>query len=97
MEKVYKIISNINQIILNPIIFLLIAVGLAYFIYGVFEYFWKAKSDPVKVKEGASHMLWGIVGMFIMLSVFGFFRFLLNTVPTSDRAKDNVNRVLNID
>ncbi len=97
MEKVYSILSNINQTIINPIIILLFCVGLVYFLYGVLEYIYKAKSDPSKIKEGRSHMGWGLFGMFIMISVFGLFKLILNSVPTSDNSKENVNRVLNID
>ncbi len=96
MQKVYEILSNINQIIINPIIILLFAVAFIYFIYGVFVYIYKSQSDPSKIKEGRSHMGWGLFGMFIMISVFGLFKLLLNTVPTSDRTKDNVNRVFDV-
>ena len=97
MEKVYGIISNINTIIINPIIILAFAVASVYFIYGVLEYIYKSRSDPAKMKEGRTHMLWGLFGMFIMISVFGLFRFLINSIPTGDTTKENVNRVLNID
>lgn len=97
MEKVYKIISNINTIIINPIIILIFAVALVFFVYGVMEYIYKSRSNPEKIKEGRSHMLWGLFGMFIMVSVFGLFKFLLNSFPTSDRTKTNVERVLNIE
>ncbi len=97
MEKVYQILSNINTLIINPIIIVLVGVSAVYFLYGVFEFLWKSQSDPKIVKQGTSHMLWGLVGIFVMLSVFGFFKFLLNTLPTSSNTKDNVNKVLNID
>jgi len=97
MQKVYAILSKINEIIINPIIFLLIGVALIYFIYGVFEFLWKSRSNPAAMKEGRTHMAWGLFGMFVMLSVFGFFRILLNTVPVSDRTKTNVNRVIDIE
>ncbi len=97
MQKAYSILSKINEIIINPIIALLFGVALLYFMYGVFEYIWKSKSDPAKMKEGRLHMGWGLFGMFVMVSVFGFFRFILNTVPVSERSRDNVNRVLNIE
>lgn len=97
MEKIYSILSNINQIIINPIIIILFAVAFIFFIYGVFEYLWKSQSDPAKIKEGRSHMGWGLFGMFIMISVFGLFKFLINSVPVSERTKTNVNRVLNVD
>lgn len=94
MQKVYSIISNINDIIINPIILLLFMVALLYFIYGVFEYMWKSRSDPAKMKEGRLHMGWGLFGMFVMISVFGFFKILINSVPVSERSKTNVNRVM---
>jgi hypothetical protein len=97
MEKIYSILSKINEIIINPIIVLLFGVALLYFVYGVFEYIWKAKSDPAKMKEGRLHMGWGLFGMFVMVSVFGFFKLILNSVPVSERSRDNVNRVLNIE
>ncbi len=97
MEKVYKIISNINNIIINPLILLILGIALVIFLYGVFEYIWKARSNPEKIKEGRSHMLWGLFGIFIMISVFGLFKILLNTFPVSERSKTNVNRVLNIE
>jgi ABC-type thiamin/hydroxymethylpyrimidine transport system permease subunit len=96
MQNIYKILSNINQIIINPIIGLMFGIALIYFLYGVLEYLWKSRSDPAKIKQGTSHMLWGIFGMFIMISVFGLFKFLINTVPTSDTSKQNVNRVMNV-
>ncbi len=97
MQKVYSIISKINDIIINPIILLLFSVALLYFMFGVFEYIWKSRSDPGKIKEGRSHMGWGLFGMFIMISVFGLFKILLNTVPVSERTKTNVNRVMDLD
>lgn len=96
MQKVYSIISNINDIIINPIILLVFGVALLYFMYGVFEYMWKSKSDPAKMKQGRSHMGWGLFGMFVMISVFGFFKILLNSVPVSERTKTNVNRVMDL-
>lgn len=97
MQKVYTILSKINEIIINPIILTFFGVALVVFMYGVLEYIWKSRSNPSKIQEGRSHMFWGIIGMFIMISVFGIFKFLLNTFPVSDRSKTNVNRVLNID
>lgn len=72
------------------------SVAFVFFIYGVFEYLYKSHSDPAKIKEGRSHMGWGLFGMFIMISVFGLFKFILNSVPTSERTRNNVNRVIDI-
>lgn len=97
MEKAFSILSKINEIIINPLIVLILGIALLYFLYGVFVYIWLAKSNPAKMKEGRSHMAWGLVGIFIMISVFGFFKILLNTLPVGERSKDNVNRIIDLD
>lgn len=96
MNKAYEILTKINEIIINPLILLLFGIALLFFVYGVFEYIWKSNANPAKMKEGRSHMFWGIIGMFIMISVFGFFKILLNTLPVGERSRDNVNRVLDL-
>lgn len=94
MDSAIKIISNINKIIINPIITVLFAIALVYFIYGVLEYLVKAKSDPSAVQAGAKHMGWGLFGMFVMVSVFGFLKVIINTLPIDQDTINNVNKVL---
>jgi len=94
MDSAITIISKINQIIINPIIILLFGVALVYFIYGVLEYLVKSKSDPSAIQAGAKHMGWGLFGMFVMVSVFGFLKLIINTLPIDQDTIKNVNKVL---
>ncbi|MES2985545.1 MAG: hypothetical protein V4686_00260 [Patescibacteria group bacterium] len=94
MNSALVIISKINQNILNPIIIILFGVAMIYFLFGVLEYLWKSKSDPAAIQTGAKHMGWGLFGMFVMVSVFGFLQFIINTLPIDTTTKDNVNKVL---
>jgi hypothetical protein len=94
MEAALKIITNINRIIINPIIIVLFAVALLYFIYGVLEYLFKSKTDPGAIKSGVAHIGWGLFGMFVMVSVFGFLRIIINSLPIDRPTIDNINRVL---
>ena len=55
--------------IVNPLIGLAFAVALVYFLWGVFTFFLSASADAKKT-EGRSHMLWGVVGMAVMVSVY---------------------------
>lgn len=73
------LVKRVNQYILNPFIGLLFAVALAYFIYGVFEFLANADSEDART-TGKSHMLWGIIGMFIMMGVFGIMQIVINTL-----------------
>jgi len=63
-------IEKVNEIILYPLIMLLMGIALLIFIYGCFEYI--KESDDVSAREaGKAHILWGIIGMFIMLVAYG--------------------------
>lgn len=64
--------------ILNPIISLLFAAALVYFIFGVVKFIRNA-SDPGERATGAKHIMWGLVGLVIMMGVYGILNMLLNT------------------
>ena len=67
--------------LLNRIVPLIIAVAVAYFIWNVFQYIIRAEEDQ---KEAAkTHMIWGIVGLFAMVSVWGLVAILQSTFGTS--------------
>jgi len=58
-----------------------IVVGLALlgFFYGLAKFIFSA-SDPDKQKEGRSIMIWGVVALFVMVSVWGLVNFLGNSL-----------------
>ena len=70
-----KLISNIKAYILNPIIGFMFAVAVVMFIYGIVEYIWSADNED-KVAVGKKHMIWGIIGMFVMIGVYGILNIL---------------------
>lgn len=76
---VLSLVKSIDRVIINPIIFFLFAVAMVYFLYGVAQYFLSSDNEEVRSKS-KTHMLWGIIGLFIMVGVFGIMRILLNTV-----------------
>lgn len=80
-------------LLLNQVIKVVIGIGVLVFIYGVLKYV-GAGDDAEKVKQGRNFIIYGIVGIFVMLSVWGlvfiitntFFRFgFLNTSPPTPR------------
>ena len=78
MPAVQSFVTAINNEIINPIIGLIFAAALLYFIYGAAQLVFGAGDDS-KRSEGKQHMLWGIVGMTIMVSVFALLVVGLNT------------------
>lgn len=70
-----KIVDNI----VTPIIYLIAALAVVYFLWGVFVFIQNA-DNPEKRKEGFNHMIWGIVGLFIMVSAKGIISIILRTM-----------------
>ncbi len=70
------IISTINNILV-PIIF---AIAFIVFLWGAFNTFILGASGGDDVKEkGKNLMLWGLVGFFVMVSVWGLVNILTGT------------------
>lgn len=74
-----QFIKNVNRVILNPLIILLFGIALIVFLYGVFEYVRGGTSEDSRSK-GAQHMIWGIFGLFIMVSALGLVNFIANSI-----------------
>lgn len=77
--SVGTLMKSIDRVIINPLIILLFALALAYFLYGVMQFVINPGNEEIK-KKGKSHMMWGVVGMMIMVSVFAIMQIILNTV-----------------
>ena len=65
--------------IINPLMALLIGVGLVVFMYGIVEFLW-ALSSGKDADKGKQHMLWGIIGMAVMACAYGLLALIANTV-----------------
>lgn len=58
-----------------PLLFSLATVG---FIWGVIQYFLNADNEE-KRKKGKSYMVWGLVALFVMFSMWGLVNILTDT------------------
>lgn len=78
-ESLDTFISNVDQLIINPIIMLLFALAVVYFLWGLFEFLSNTENEE-KRTVGKSHMLYGVIGIFIMLSVWSILGVIMNTL-----------------
>ena len=76
------VISLINNVLV-PLVF---AIAFIVFIWGVFQYFIMGGADEEKRENGKSLMLWGIIGFFVMVSVWGLVNILRGTFQTTNTA-----------
>lgn len=77
--SVLTFVGKISTEILNPLIAIMFAVASVYFFYGVAHYIWNPDNEEAR-ESGRKSMLWGLVGMFIMVAVFGIMKFLISSV-----------------
>jgi hypothetical protein len=69
-----QVLQNVITEIFNPMYQLAVAIATLYFFYGVFKFI-VDMNDPEKKNFGKSHLLYGLIGLFIILSVGGILKF----------------------
>ena len=71
-------LTKVNAVILNPLITFGFAVALLLFLWGLFEFI-RNPADAENRKKGQNNIIWGLVGLLIMFSVFGIIKVILGT------------------
>lgn len=74
-----QLLSNVIKNIANPIIGLMVAIAVLYFLWGAFQFIRNAESSDER-KKGGLNMMWGIIGLFIMISAYGILNLIIDTV-----------------
>ena len=79
-QTVATFMAKVYEVILNPLVTFMFALALVMFLVGMLQFFVYKAQGSDKVSQGRSHMLWGLIGMFIMISVFGIMRLIIGTI-----------------
>ena len=70
--------DKLISVIITPLLQLFFAVALVVFAWGVVQ-FLLALNKGGKLEDGKQHMLWGILGMAIMMGAYGIITIVLGT------------------
>ena len=90
-------IRNINDIFStatslgNTITVLLVSFAVIYIVYSVVRYL-IATNDNEARKQAGWNILWGVVGLFVIVSLWGLVNILSNSFRT-DESQINVNEI----
>ena len=82
MESAQNFVANLNAAILNPLIVLLFAAASLYLVFGLFMFVANSSNDEARAK-GKRHILYALIGLFIMLSATTLIKIVLNTFNIS--------------
>ena len=88
MEYINRFIQNI----VDPAIYFIFALALLYFIYGM-VLFIKGADDEEARTTGRRHMLWSVVGLAIMVSVYAILAIITGTVGVGKGSANSVKSI----
>ena len=88
-------IGKVDTLIINPLILLLFALAVVYFLYGVLEFIMNQENEEKKT-TGKSHMIWGIIGITIMMGVWAILGIILNTLGISKSEINPQQSIVNL-
>lgn len=77
LTGVKDLITAVGRLI-NPLVAILIGVALLAFFWGLAKFVFRVGGDEKAVAEGKRIMLWGLLALFIMVSVWGIIRLMQN-------------------
>lgn len=80
-------LNKINDAILFPLITFMMALALLVFLYGAFEYVKGAASDSDRA-TGQRHLLYGTIGLLVMLSAFSLLTIAAGTFNLDGELND---------
>ncbi len=78
MERLYNFIDKVTDLIIGPLILLLFALAMFYLVGGAMNLILKA-DEPEARKKGRQVLIWGIVGIFIMVTAITILRVVTAT------------------
>src|SRR5262245_51679048 len=78
MTPASDIIAKFVNVIIDPAIAVITAAGFFLFVWGLVQFLYNL-NEGGENSTGKQHMLWGVIGMFVMLSVFGIINLITGT------------------
>lgn len=89
-----QLLERFITYILDPAMRVVFTLGLFLFLWGLVEFLWHLRNGEVD-RDGKNHMIWGLVGMLIMVSVYGIIALIVNTFDLRGSSTD-VGRINNV-
>ena len=77
-DPVKQLLNRIAGQLIQPLVLLLFGVASLYFLWGVYQYMVDNSAD--KRKDHQKHLISGVLGLAIMVCVWGILHFICNNV-----------------
>jgi len=78
MPTITSLLGKIANLILNPLIILGFTIATIFFFYSIIKMIWGA-AEGADLEKNKKQMMYGIIGLFVMFSVYGILHIVLAT------------------
>ena len=78
MRSIDEFVTKVSDAILNPLVILLFAAAFLVFLWGVFQFVY-AGEDSKDREDGKRHLLYGVIGMTIMVAAYAIMEIIRAT------------------
>ncbi len=82
VQAARTVVTKIEQVILFPVMSFMLTLALLYFLWGAYEFVQNADSEDGRT-TGKEHMMYGIIGMLVMLSAMAILKIAAGTFGVS--------------
>ena len=77
------LVNNFNSTVVKALGTLFMSGAVVAFLWGIVQYIWGVREGkPEKISAGNQFMIWGLVALFVMFSVYGIIRFMQKVTGT---------------
>jgi hypothetical protein len=90
-----ELLDRVVDYVIDPAVKVVFTLGLFFFLWGFVEFLWKLKDGQVS-EGGKNHMVYGLAGMLIMVSVYGIISLIMNTFGIDPYTATDVSRIQNV-
>lgn len=94
MASFDQLFQKFVEIVINPAIAVIFALGFLFFLFGIVEFLWNLQKGGPK-EAGKRHMIWGVIGITIMVSVYGILNLLMGTFGVGYSDLTDTSRINN--
>ena len=89
------LLERIVTYVIDPSVKVIFTLGLFMFFWGIVEFLFALREGKPS-EPGKQHMIWGLVGMLIMVSVYGIIALIMNTLEIDFSDATDVGRIDNV-
>ena len=80
--------------IVEYLVVLVVAIALLVFMWGLAKFIFKVGGDEGAIEDGKNLMKWGLIALFVMLSVWGIIRFFQGELGLTNNSPIDITNIL---